>query len=177
VAIYVGGIHEDYVQNDAGISANGALNLTAASILLNGGAANFGGAYIGGGSSITVNTSGNLTLNGGTSLEPVGAALLYTDGSPSTMKWYAPAVIGSDAGSLTSIVLNVGGNLALNGGTLGQDGGSMALIGGVRNTPINLVINSQGAISMNSTTPCPTASAARRAARLFLTRVWAAPAA
>jgi hypothetical protein len=149
--IYVGGIHDDYVQNDAGISANGALNLTAASILLNGGAANFGGAYIGGGSSITVNTSGNLTLNGGTSSEPVGAALLYTDASPSTMKWYAPAVIGSDAGSLTSIVLNVGGNLTLNGGTLGQNGGSMALIGGVRNTPINLVINSQGAISMNST--------------------------
>jgi filamentous hemagglutinin family protein len=150
--IYVGGIHDDYVQNDAGISANGALNLTAASILLDGGGANFGGAYIGGGSSITVNTSGNLTLNGGTSPEPVGAALLYSDASPATLKWYAPAVIGSDAGSLTSITLNVGGDLTLNGGTAGQDGGSMALIGGVRNTPINLVINSQGAIAMNSAT-------------------------
>jgi filamentous hemagglutinin family protein len=147
--LYVGGIHDDYVQNDAGISANGALNLTAASITLAGGSASYGGAYIGGGSSVTVNTSGNLTLNGGTTAAQ-GAALTYADASPVAMKWLAPAVIGSDAGSLVTINLNVGGDLTLNGGAVGQDGGSMALIGGVRSTPINLVINSQGAIAMNS---------------------------
>ncbi|BAO31225.1 hypothetical protein SUTH_03455 [Sulfuritalea hydrogenivorans sk43H] len=136
------------VSNDAGISADGNLSVSAASIALNGGSAAYGGAYIGGKSSVTVSTTGNLTLTGG-STAAQGAALTYADSTPNTLKWLAPAVIGSDAGSLVNVTLNVGGDLTLTGGAIGQDGGSMALIGGANNTPVNLVINSR-AITLNS---------------------------
>jgi filamentous hemagglutinin family protein len=137
------------VTNDAGIHADGALTVTGGSIALHGGGAAYGGAYIGGKSSVTVNTTGNLSLYGG-STAAQGAPLTYADPTPTNFKWLAPAIIGSDAGSLVNVTVNVGGNLYLNGGAMGQDGGSPAMIGGANDTPVNVSIVAQGGVTLAS---------------------------
>ena len=131
------------VDNGAGISTenNGAGNLTiyAGSISLNGGSANYGGAYIGGGSQVTIDTTGNLTLTGGSGTNQTG----YGD-----LKWIADsAAIGSQEHSPT-INLNVGGNLILTGGS---GSGSMAMIGSIASAAA-VNIHSAGNVSVTSNT-------------------------
>ncbi|MDP1734895.1 MAG: filamentous hemagglutinin N-terminal domain-containing protein [Sulfuritalea sp.] len=139
-----------YVSNDAGIGADGNLSLTAGSISLSGGNANYGGAYIGGGNAVTVVATGAISLTGGTAAGAIGSPA-YGVPLPDNFIWFNPAIIGSDKGSLANMSVTAGTTLTLAGGPMGANGGSFAAIGGVRNTPVNMTINASS-VSLTSST-------------------------
>lgn len=122
--------------NSANISTDGntvgSVVVYGGTVTMTGGTALFGGAFIGG-SNVTVNTTGNLSLTAGS-------------GSNGSYGWVASsAAIGHDAA--TTINVNVGGSLALTGGTAY---GSAALIGSLY-SPANVTLTANGITATGNT--------------------------
>ena len=123
----------EYKFNSAEISADTSQTIYGATISLTGGAADFGGAIIGGGSGTSyIYASGNVQLTGGT-----GAT-----GSGNSAILGSVAAIGSE--KAYSGVLNIDGSLSMVGGA---SLGNRALIGSLYGTA-NVTVNAYGGMTI-----------------------------
>jgi len=130
---YGGGIN--YNSNDASVSSDGTLTVYASTLDLNapGSSGTYAAAYLGA-PVVTVNTTGNMSMTGGSG-NSAAATILST-----------PAAIGHE--NNTSITLNVGGNFDMTGGS---GNGAMAMMGSLFGTA-NVTVNAGGTILMNGAT-------------------------
>ena len=130
-------------ENDAGLESNVSQTIDAASITMNGGDADYGGAYLVAPVQ-TITVTGNVSLTGGDAEVPTA---FDHDGDPVLT---TGVVIGAGDEDSTShtLTLTIGGNLTLQGGEVNNYGGSLALIGGFR-IPATLTIDTTGSIDLN----------------------------
>lgn len=143
---YVAGFGEwkGYVSNDASFDSDASLTLNAGSLVMQGGSATYGGAFIGG-PIVNITTTAGMGMTGGTGSS--GGALDPSNPFPAGYVLFNPVAIGNGTGTPT-VTLNIGGNLTITGGAVGATGGSPVLIGGL--SAANVVINGQGNFTFNS---------------------------
>ncbi|OGR03419.1 MAG: hypothetical protein A2520_09260 [Deltaproteobacteria bacterium RIFOXYD12_FULL_53_23] len=131
-------------ENDAGIDSNVSQTINAASITINGGSANYGGAYLSARLQ-NIDVVGNVSLIGGSASAP---SAYPADGQP--ILTTAVAIGTDNENNTTSHTLNltIGGSLTMQGGAVSDYGGSPALIGGYQ-IPANLTIDATGNIELS----------------------------
>jgi len=143
IATY-GGQDVDFGNGASIESELGGQTISAASIYMDGGTANFGGAFIGAPVS-TINVQNGVTMIGGAAAAPTAYAT-YGD-----TIFKQAAIIGSKDG--ITLTMNIGsGGLTMTGGPTSQFGGSMAALGSLHGAA-NITINSSGAITFSGATP------------------------
>jgi filamentous hemagglutinin family protein len=133
--------------NDAGIEADGAQTINAASITMNAAAGTAQGGVFIGGMTQNITVTGALSMTGGAAGDAVGAPIATAYGNATEFLFKAPAVIGNDSAG-HSLMLNVG-SLTLTGGGYGLYGGSPVLIGTYKHAT-NTTITSAGGIMLNA---------------------------